>query len=217
MPTIIFGPDPLATGIVKSLSRPGGSITGFTSDGGIEMVGKVLQLLVGGVQGVRRVAYYGPRYRWELEQSVAIEAAAKLKVTVEAAPFEAGALEAEARLVFAAMAATRPDAVLVSQGVENTSRPKLIAELALAERLPAIGNQREFAEAGLLMSYGANYAFQYRSCAGYVDRILRGAKVADLPVQQPTIFEFVVNLKTQRALGIELPLPVMAFVSEWIE
>jgi putative ABC transport system substrate-binding protein len=217
IPTVVQGPDPLATGIVKSLSRPGGMITGFSTDGGIELVGKRLQLLVEGLPGVRRVAYYGPPYRWALEQSAVRSAAAQLGIALEPALFENGASEAEMQHAFMTMAAARPDAVLVTAAPENGARVKLIAELTLAARLPAIGYQREFPEAGLLMGYGPNYANIFRDCAGYVDRILRGTKPADLPVQQPREFEFLINLKTAREIGIELPANTLALVNEVIE
>lgn len=217
VPTVIAGPDPVATGIVASLARPGGMITGFSSDGGIELVGKRLQLLDEGLAGVKRVAYFGPTYRWAFEQSIITSAAAQRGLAVEPALFQAPISDAAYRRSFQAMAATRPDGVFFGPAPENNNRSLLAASMALESRLPTIGPGREYAAAGHLMSYGPDIATTNRGCAGYVDRILRGAKPADLPVQQPTVFELVVNLKTAKALGIELPLSIMALASEYVE
>jgi putative tryptophan/tyrosine transport system substrate-binding protein len=217
VPTVIFGQDPVRTGAVTSLARPEGQITGFSSDAGIELATKRLQLLVECIPKARRVAYYGADYTWSIISDLMRANADHFATTLEPALIGAGASEVESRRVFASMAATRPDGVLLGVGIENLARSSLISELALDARLPAIGYERVFAEAGMLLSYGPDFRALNRGCAQYVDRILRGAKPGDLPVQQPTVFEFILNLKTAKALGIEIPFLILARADEVIE
>jgi ABC-type uncharacterized transport system substrate-binding protein len=195
--------DPVETGLVASLARPGGNITGMsimTADLG----GKRLDLLKQVVPGLARVAVfwnppnlaYGPILR-ELEAAAPTLGVKLQRLEVRVpADFE-GAFKAATRQHAGALIA--PGDPLVA------NRPRMVADLALKYRLPSMMDNKQFAEAGGLLSLGLDLVDSYRRAATHVDKILKGANPADLPMEQPTKFQFVINLKTARALGITVP------------
>ena len=191
-------------GLIESLARPGGNVTGITNLGG-ELGGKRLDLLKEAVPKLARVAvFYEPANSGSVREVKEIlpAAARALKLTIQ--PWEVRDADGFER-VFAAMGKQRPDGLYVLAGVLIRSNYKRIAGLAIKSRLPSMYNNRTPVDAGGLMSYGADQADSYRQVAWYVDRILKGTKPADLPVQQPMKFEFVINLKTANQIGITIP------------
>jgi putative ABC transport system substrate-binding protein len=205
--------DPVGAGFIASLARPGGNITGLSADASREIQGKNLALLKEIVPRLSRVGVVGQ----VLSQGgfAALEAAARhLNVALEVVDIR-GPDDFES--AFAAMVGRRVGAVIVGAGPQTYMRRQQIADLALKHRLPAITTLNEFAQAGLLMSYGANLPDLYRRAASYVDKILRGAKPADLPVEQPSKFELIINLKTAKALGLTIPQSLLLRADEVIQ
>jgi ABC-type uncharacterized transport system substrate-binding protein len=207
--------DPVGLGVVDSLSRPGGNITGFTQfEYGV--VGKWLELLKQLVPGVVRAAVLRDPVdpagigQWAAMQSVAPVFGIELSVVNvrDAAAIEAGV---------AKIAAAPNAALLITASAPGNVHRNLILSLAERYRLPAVYPYRYFVSAGGLIGYGPDTIDQYRRAAGYVDRILKGEKPGDLPVQAPTRYELVVNLKTAKALGIEVPATLLARADEVIE
>jgi putative ABC transport system substrate-binding protein len=200
---MIFPIDPVRSGLVKSLRRPDGNVTGTTSALGNEITGKQLQLLTDAVPRTSRVAI--------LWNSSVVESAVQVREAEAAARYMDIRLQAvpargpeELDSAFAAMARERAQALLVSNDSTFLVHSARIAELALKGHLPTMCSFREYVETGSLMAYAVNMADFIGRAAVYVDRILKGAKPGDLPVEQPTKFELVVNLKTAKALGITL-------------
>jgi putative tryptophan/tyrosine transport system substrate-binding protein len=207
--------DPVAAGYVDSLARPGGNATGFMV-WEYNLSGKWLELLKQIAPGVTRAAVLrDPALAAGIGQFAAIQAAAP-SLGVEVRPVgvrDAGEIE---RAV-ADFARSPNGGLIVTTGAAATLHRNLIVTLAARHKLPAVYYERFFVAAGGLISYGADYVDQYRRAAGYVDRILKGEKPADLPVQAPTKYELVVNLKTAKALGIEVPPTLLARADEVIE
>ena len=199
------GSDPVRAGHVESLARPGGNVTGLTRLTS-ELGGKRLELLKEAVPKLSRVAVlYDPAYPQslrEVKELLPADASA-LKLTIQ--PWQIRAVD-DFEKVFAALNKQRPDG-LYALGAGGVMRPnqKRIAGFALKSRLPSMYLSRETVEAGGLMSYSADIAASYRRVAYYVDKILKGAKTADLPVEQPTKFELVINLKTAKQIGVTIP------------
>jgi ABC-type uncharacterized transport system substrate-binding protein len=199
------GLDPVEAGLVESLARPGGNVTGITLlDPGLG--GKRLELLKEAVPKIARVAVLydpgNPRSVRDVKEVLPVAAHA-LGLTIRS--WEVRDADGFER-VFAAINKERPDGLYVPGGGSLIlANQKRIAGLALKSRLPSVYNNREFVDAGGLMSYGADLAESYRRVAYYVDRILKGAKPADLPVEQPTKFELVINLKTAKQIGLTIP------------
>ena len=210
------GPDPVKGGLIDSLARPGGNVTGVTNLNP-DLGGKRLELLKEAVPKLARVAVlYDPANAAsviELKEVLPLAARA-LGVTVRSWEVR-GADDFDK--VFAAMGKRRPDGLYVSGGPLVNASGKRIAGLAVKSRLPSMYVRREFVDAGGLMSYGADTADGYRLVAWYVDKILKGAKPADLPVEQPTKFELIINLKTAKVLGLTIPPSVLARADEIIE
>jgi putative ABC transport system substrate-binding protein len=203
------GSDPVEIGLVESRARPGGNVTGLTNLTG-ELGGKRLELLKEAVPKVTRVAVlHDPATLAGVQQvkEVLPVAARALKLTLQL--WEVRAADDFER-VFAALNKQRPDGLYVSLGPLMNANRKRIADYALKSRLPSIHVRREFVDAGGLMFYGADLADSYRRVAYFVDRILKGAKPADLPVEQPTKFELVINLKTAKQIGVTIPPDVLA-------
>jgi putative ABC transport system substrate-binding protein len=200
-------------GLVASLARPGGNVTGLSNFAGTEMRGERLALLKAIVPGLSRVVvlgYVGDRDTFVAEQSTYAQ---RLGLSVDVAEIR-NVNDIDNAL--SAIAGKRPDA-LVDAGQVTFMRPQQIADFALAQRLPCIGPARLFAQAGHLLSLGVDSVDRYRRAASYVDKILKGAKPGDLPVEQPTKFELVINLKTAKALGIRIPQAVLVRADEVIE
>jgi ABC-type uncharacterized transport system substrate-binding protein len=196
-------PDPVEAGFVDSLARPGGNVTGLSLLVN-ELAGKRLELLKEAVPKLARVAVlHDPALPPNLLELKEVQAAAPpLGLTIQ--PWEVRGMDDFDR-VFAAQNKQRPDGLYVLAGRLVTSNRKQIVGFALKSGLPSVYPQREYVDAGGLMSYGADQAESYRRVAYYVDRILKGAKPADLPVEQPTKFELVFNLKTAKQIGLTIP------------
>jgi putative tryptophan/tyrosine transport system substrate-binding protein len=211
IPIVMTTGDPVSTGLVDSLARPGGNITGM-SGFAPELAGKCVELVREVLPSSRRaVALVNVRDASSkpiLEKMLA--GAGAIGVTV--APISIDDPD-EVEAAFAAMKKDPPDAVVIQPSLPTTR----IAELALRYRIPGFSPFRPFAEAGGLMSYWLNEAETYRRMAVFVDKILKGAKPADLPVEQPTKFELVVNLRTAKALGVTVPQLLLARADEVIE
>jgi putative ABC transport system substrate-binding protein len=211
------GVDPVEAGLVESLARPGGNVTGITNLSG-ELGGKRLELLKEAVPKIARVAVlYDPAVPAnvrEVNEQLPVAARA-LGLTLQ--PWEVRAADGFER-VFAALNKQRPGGLYVhGAGGLMRGNEKRIVGLALKSRLPSMYVNSPFVDAGGLMSYGADLAESYRRVAYYVDRILKGAKPADLPVQQPTKFEFVINLKTAKQIGLTIPPEVLARANKLIK
>jgi len=207
--------DPAAAGFVESLNRPGGNIIGFTSaDYG--MSAKWLEVLKDIAPKVTRVAVlYDPSNPGGLPMFTAVQVAAS-SLRVELSP--AAVRDApEIERAIAAFAPAPNGGLIVTRTAAVLVHHKLIAALAARHRLPAVYPLRSYVAGGGLISYGNNVIADYRLAAGYVDRILKGEKPADLPVQAPTKYELVINLKTAKALGLEIPASVLARADEVIE
>jgi putative ABC transport system substrate-binding protein len=207
--------DPVAAGFVDSLARPGGNATGFMT---VEysMGGKYLELLKQIAPNVTRVAVLRDATQGDgTSQFAAIQAVApSLRVEVNPVNLrDAGEIE---RAVATFARASNGGLILTASGAARLQR-NLIITLAARHKLPAVYNERSYVAAGGLISYGADQIDQYRKAAGYVDRILKGAKPADLPVQMPTRFETVLNRKTAKALGLDVPVEVLVRATEVID
>jgi ABC-type uncharacterized transport system substrate-binding protein len=207
--------DPVGTGLVASLARPGGNATGLSSlTSGLS--GKHLELLKMAMPQVARVAVlYNPvnpvsRLALNETREAARALAVELHVLEVRQPHELAS-------AFAALTAWRAEALLtISAPMFGTTLAEL-AQLAATHRLPAIYVRREFVEAGGLLAYGPSWADNFRRAATYVDKILKGAKPADLPVEQPTKFEFIINLKTAKALGMTMPPSLLLLADEVLQ
>jgi putative ABC transport system substrate-binding protein len=205
--------DPQKAGIVESLSRPGGNVTGHSSQA-IETTGKLMELAKELVPGLARIAFIGPPPVWPLFRAEATAAARTLGL--EVLPIDVALPDFEG--AFQQAAAARAQAALLrGRPYFSVAHAKLAAEHATAHRLPVIYEGREFVEVGGLAAYGVDVPDLYRRAATYIDKILRGAKPADLPIEQPTKFELVVNLKTAKALGITIPQSILLRADEVIE
>ena len=203
------GLDPVEAGLIESLARPGGNVTGITLLTR-ELGGKRLELLKEAVTKVARVAVlYDPTTPGSvLEVKEKLPAATRaLKLTIQ--PWEVRDADGFEK-VFAAMGKQRPNGLYVLGGGLINTNQKRIAGLAIKSRLPSMYSSSEFVDAGGLMSYGADLAESYRRVAYFVDRILKGAKPADLPVEQPMRFELVVNLKTAKQIGVTIDPNLLA-------
>jgi putative tryptophan/tyrosine transport system substrate-binding protein len=214
---IVFAvvPDPVGAGIVDSLARPGGNVTGFSVlEYGTS--GKWLELLKEIAPRVRRAAVLrNPAISAGIGQFAAIQSAA-LSTGMELIPMNVrDASEIERAIV--TFARTPNGGLIVTGSALVAAHRDLLVTLTARHKLPAVYYERDFVAAGGLISYGPNVVNEYRLAAGYVDRILKGEKPADLPVQAPTKYELVINLKTAKALGLELPTTVLARADEVIE
>ena len=211
------GSDPVEAGLVESLARPGGNVTGITTLAR-ELGGKRLELLKEAVPKLARVAVlYDPAIPPSvLELKEVLPAAARaLGLTIQ--PWEVRDAD-DFEKVFAALSKQRPDGLyVIGAGPLVFANGKRIVGFALKSRLPSMYSNRESVDAGGLMSYGADLADSYRRVAYYVDRILKGAKPADLPVEQPTKFELVINLKTAKQIGLTIPPEVLARANKLIK
>jgi putative tryptophan/tyrosine transport system substrate-binding protein len=202
------GNDPVKAGYVESLAHPGGNVTGITNLTR-ELGGKRLELLKEAVPNLARVALlYEPVVGGVRDAKEVLPVAARaLGLTIQ--PLEVRGADGFEK-VFAALNKERPDGLYVLQSTLMNTNAKRITDFALKSRLPSMYYTKEFVDAGGLMSYGADLADSYRRVAYYVDRILKGAKPADLPVEQPTKFELVINLKTAKQIGLTIPPNVLA-------
>jgi putative ABC transport system substrate-binding protein len=217
---IVFtaAPDPVTDGLVTSLARPGGNVTGL-SNIAPELVGKRLELLKQAVPGVSRVAVLwhpgGTGERTEKDMLKGAEVAARaLGVRLQ---FLEARGPADFDRAFSDMTRARAGALTSLGGTMFFNERRRLVDLAAKNRLPAVYPQREFVDAGGLMAYGPNIADVFRRAATYVDKILKGTKPGDLPVEQPTKFELVINLKTAKALGLTIPQSLLGRADQVIQ
>ncbi len=210
-------PDPVGTRLVASLARPGGNITGL-ADAHADLIPKRLQLLTQVTPPATRVGVLrnaaNPSTVPQLQ--TAQDAGRALGLTLLPVDVK-GPGRADIDRAFAAVAEARLGALLVIADATLGNHRTRIAELAIKHRLPTSGTHRGWAEGGLLMSYGTDFIELFRRGATLVDKILRGVKPADLPVEEPTKFEFVINLKTAKALGLTMPASLLAQADQIVE
>ena len=206
--------DPVEAGLVASLARPGGNITGLTISAGPEIEAKRLELLKTALPKIRRVAFLGTRTDYDDAAGKSIQAAARfLGVTLLHAvhsPREYGD-------AFGVIIRERPDAVFVANTPVNFANRDLIVGFTTKSRIPNIYSRREYVEAGGLMSYGIHVPDLYRRAATYVDRILKGARPGDLPIERPTKFELVINITTAKTLGLTISPSLLLRADQVIE
>jgi putative ABC transport system substrate-binding protein len=211
IPIVMMAGDPLATGLITNLARPNGNLTGLSGAAAV-LAAKSLELIPELLPGARRVGALGnandPFMQPFLEDIR--QAAPKVGLEVHQIVIRSGDDLEDA---FAAIASQRADAVIVQGSLSD----KLTVGLALKYRLPSLSTQKSAVQAGILMSYSASLAERGHELARYVDKILKGAKPADLPVQQPTRYEIAINLKTAKALSVAVPPSLLARADEVIE
>ncbi len=214
---IVFssGADPVQSGLVASLNRPGGNVTGFSTmsnEIGAKRLGLLHELLPGAARFAVLVNPNSPTAELQIKDAQAAASTIGRQVEI----LYAGT-NSEIDTAFASLVQKRADALLVSSEGFFTNRRVQLVTLAARHAVPAIYHVREFAEAGGLMSYGPSQTDQWRQVGIYVGRILKGEKPADLPVMRPTKFEFIINLQTARLLGITVPPTLLAIADEVIE
>lgn len=215
IPIVAIGPDLVALGLASSLARPGGNVTGPSFDAGPGLTAKRLELLKLAVPSCRRVALMrntGQTAGVTSEQTLA--AARKLGLGISVTLVDS---PADLDGAFAALSRRRPDAIWVADTPLNISLRTRIVEFAARERLPAVAGVAEFVDTGGLMSFGINFTERRRAAALYIDKILKGARAGDLPIDQATTFELVLNLKTASALGMVFPKALRARADRVVE
>jgi putative tryptophan/tyrosine transport system substrate-binding protein len=220
IPIVMLGTwDPVGLGVITSFAQPGGNVTGVAW---YELRTKQMELLkefvpdlrrVANVTGVVGAAYTPPEVAKIAEQNWTI-AASKLGFTWQSFPAAAATDYDE---IFARIAAEHFDATYIQASPFNSNNATRICQLALRHLIPTVGNDREWANCGLLLTYGQNFAWSVTRATEYVDKILRGAKPSDLPVEQATKLELVINLKTAKTLGLPVPPSLLARADEVIE
>jgi putative ABC transport system substrate-binding protein len=208
--------DPVSAGLVASLARPGGNVTGFSADTGSDVLGKRLELMKETLPDLSRVGLLSnPDFAPNRHRLTSMmEAARTLGLTL--VPVEARGPDALEQ-AFATMAREQMEAFLLMADAVLFNYRQQIGVMAIRNRLPAASNLREFAEAGFLLTYGVDVRDLFRQSAAFVDKIFKGAKPADLPVEQPTKFELVMNLKTAKAIGVTVSPTLLARADEVIE
>jgi putative ABC transport system substrate-binding protein len=212
--TVAVG-DPIAIGLVPSLARPGGNITGLTGTVGPAIAGKLVELLKEALPKITRVAVLsnpattGNALWLQHAQSAARALAVDLQTLEARGPDDFND-------AFAAMVVRRAEALVLAGDILFLSDRTRLAELAVQRRLPTMCSMREYAQAGGLMSYGPSSPDLFRRAATYVDKILAGARPADLPIEQPTKFELIVNLETAARLGVSMPSSLLLRADEVI-
>ena len=209
--------DPVRLGFVKSLARPGGNTTGVASQL-IDLAAKRLELLKEAVPNLRQVAVLSNLANAAAREAVRETEVAARKLGVRVWSFEVKTEPTELETVFTTILRERPDGLIViPDSLVIGPRNARITEFAARNRLPAMGGERRFAADGGLISYGGDFSEGWRLAARYVDRILKGAKPADLPVEQPTNFELVINLRAAKALGLTIPQSLLQRADQMIE
>jgi putative tryptophan/tyrosine transport system substrate-binding protein len=205
--------DPLADGLVASLARPGGNITGLSTDAGNELVGKLLELLREAVPSAFKVAYL----RTRPEGRKLSEEAQRVGVSLIGPPLQEPIQEPEYRRVFEAMEQDRAEALIVSSIAQNYAYRRLIVELAEKHRLPAIYPYRDFVELGGLMAYAVDLDGLYVRMADQIDQVFKGAKPGEMPIEQPIKFQLLINLKAAKTLAVTVPPSLVLRADEVIE
>jgi putative ABC transport system substrate-binding protein len=216
VPIVFIASDPLGSGLIPSLARPGGNLTGFSLFLGDEFSSKWLELLREAVSAASRVAVIWNPVNPASSHYVSVlqTAAGKLGVTLH---LERVSEPEQLDGAFASMVAAQAQALIVVVDPLTVRYRNRVVELAMRHRLPTMYGFREFVDAGGLITYGVNVSHMCRRAAVYVDKIIKGANPAELPVEQPTRFEFIINLKTAKALGLDVPAMLVARADEVIE
>jgi putative ABC transport system substrate-binding protein len=216
IPIVMIGGLPIGTGLVASLARPGGNVTGVSFLVSAELGAKRLQLLKEILPGLSRVAVL-----WPAANPASVQVFKDIKEAARTLGIEVQSVEVRSSIDFhnayEVVAKQRPDALITLVDSLTLAHRQQIADFAATNRLPSAHSVRAFTEVGGLMSYGPDQADLRRRAATYVDKILKGAKPADLPVEQPTKFELVINLKTAKVLGLTIPATLLARADEVIE
>jgi putative tryptophan/tyrosine transport system substrate-binding protein len=216
LPIVWIGGDPIRAGLAGSLARPGGNVTGVTVYVGYEIWGKRLQILKEAVPSVSRVAFLQMRTDWSGNEEQLREAGRRLEISV--IPMLLGeSIPSEYRRAFSEIVDERPNAIIVSSNGSLVPYRQLIVELTEKNRYPAIYPWREYLEAGGLMAYEVDLIELGRRMADDVHEILNGANPGDIPIYQPTKFDFVINLKAAKALGLTFPPSLLGIADETIE
>jgi putative ABC transport system substrate-binding protein len=216
LPIVMVGAnDPVGAGLIASLARPGGNITGLSAVPGTAMRGKRLELLKEIIPRLSRVAVLREVGSGSAELYADLDMAAR-KLGVALDVVEVRSLD-EFENAFATIASRRPEALYIDGASLAYVRRQQIADFALAHRLPATYGLRAYAQAGLLITYGLNLSENYRRAATFVDKIVRGTHPRDLPVEQPSKFELVINLKTAKAIGITIPQSLLLRADEILD
>jgi putative ABC transport system substrate-binding protein len=216
IPIVWIGGDPIQAGLATSLAHPGGNITGVTVYAGTEIWGKRLQILKEAVPAASKAAYLTTRVSQAAEGQQLRDAGQRLQISVIELPLEEVTSTAIQR-AFAEIAQQQSDAVIVNSDSLLSPYRQLIVELAEKSRLPALYPWREYVEAGGLMAYASDNRELWRRIADDVHQILSGAKPGDIPIFQPTKFEFVINLKAAKAIDLTIPPSLLATADEVIE
>jgi putative ABC transport system substrate-binding protein len=221
IPIVGLFSDPVRFGLVTGLAKPGGNITGLDVAVGFDIGIKGLEMLRAAIPSLTKVGCLASREVWDGPAGIDMrEAAQQLGISLVGPRLEGIIQETEYRRVFAAMKKEGVDAIVVVDQPENNTNMRHISELLETSRLPASCPNRDYLEGGVvgcLMSYGASVVNEFRRVASYIDRILKGAYPGDLPVEQPTKFELVINLKTAKALGLTIPQSLLLRADEVIE
>ena len=218
IPVVALMGDPLASGVVASLARPDGNITGVSLDAGEDIWGKRFAMLLEAVPTATRVGFLGPEPSWDGRTGAMVrEAARQSSVMLFAPPLKGPYHEPEYRRVFDVLEHEHVQVLLVSFGLENYINRHLIVEMVERDRLPALYPSRVFVDIGGLMAYVTNEKDLYRHAMEYVDMILKGKKPGDLPIYQADKFTTIVNLKTAKALGLTIPSTLLVRADEVIE
>jgi putative ABC transport system substrate-binding protein len=209
IPIVMFGTDPVQSGLVTSLARPGGNITGLSASVGSQLFGKRLELLKEAIPSVQSVFALWDQNMPGLEETrKEMEGAARtLGVTLQLQEVKDSN---DLDRAFSSIGKGQRRAFMTLRGAFTRNNLRRIVELAMRNRLPTMGGDTQFVEAGGLMSYGAGSIDAFRRAAYFVDKILKGAKPGDLPIEQPTKFEFIINLKAAKQIGLTIPPNVLA-------
>jgi putative ABC transport system substrate-binding protein len=218
IPIVAMTGDPVASGLVNSMARPSGNITGATVDAGPALHGKRVQFLVEASPGSSNARFLGSQSSWDNPGGSAVqEAANQADISIALALLDRDINEAAYHRAFEGMRQDRVDALVVADQPENFTYRRLLVELAAKYRIPTIYPFREHAELGGLMSYSADLSDIFRRIANQVAEVLKGVGPAEIPVYQPTKFQLIINLKTSKTLGIVIPPTLLARADEVIE
>ena len=215
IPVVAMTSDPVVAGLAKSLARPGGNITGVSTDAGYENLDKRLQILKEVAPGTTKMAFLAPLESWEGPYGGQVRGAGpRGGVEVVGAALRNPITPDEYRRAFEEMQAGSVDGLMVGQQQENVTNAALIVDLAGKHRLPAIYPYREFALLGGLVTYAVDQPELWRTAAGYIAKVLAGAHPGDLPIHRPSRFELIVNMNAAKALGLTIPPTLLARADE---
>jgi putative ABC transport system substrate-binding protein len=218
IPIVAMTSDPVVAGLADSFARPGGNVTGVSTDAGLENLEKRLELLREISPAVSRLAFLAPLGSWEGPYGAHLRVAGqRLGIEIIEAGLRDPIADDEYRRAFETLSRNRAEGLMVGQQQENVTFRRLIVALAEAYRIPAVYAYREFAEIGGLLAYSVGRDELWRGAAAYIARVLDGAHPGHLPIQRPTKFELVINMNAARGLGLAVPTSLLARADEVIE